>query len=136
MSTGKANTTHYNWHLFGDQVKNKTQRGMAILISKSFSADVLRISEITENITILHLKEGDDNVQKINIYMPGDQRGPEEFNKLVIHILTQKKNIHTIVLGDVNAHIGHKDLTLSDRQLIGTNLFHENYNESRAELKN
>lgn len=115
LHSGKANTTHYNWHLSGEVENNKTQRGTAVLISKFLEPHMFRISEINESITTLQYKVNEDQIQLIIVYMPDDKRGPEEFNKLVIHMLTQKRQVNTLILGDFNAHIGYKDITAGDK---------------------
>lgn len=41
-----------------------------------------------------------------------------------------------MVVGDFNAHIGIKDITGGDFQLIGQNLLHERNNTNGTDLKN
>lgn len=106
------------------------------MISNTLSSSIFHISEISEHIVALYWIANAERVQLVNEYIPGDQRGPEEFNKLAIHLLTQKPNTHTLVMGDFNAHVGIKDLTADYSKLIGKNLFHDLDNENGVELKN
>lgn len=136
LTPGTANTDNFNWHLFGDNSQNSTHRGIAILISKSFPSSLFKIKKVSENIAACHFDVKGETIQIINVYIPGDKRGATEFNNLGAHLITQKTNNNTIIMGDFNAHVGTKDITASDTDLIGKNLFHDKNNDNGTDLKN
>lgn len=111
-------------------------RGIAILISKCLSSSLFQTSKVSENIAGCHIKTGKHSIYFINVYMPGDKRSANEFDKFGTYLTILLLLLFTIVVGDFNAHVGIKDLTPGDAKLIGKNLFHEKNNDNGTDLKN
>lgn len=76
----------------------------------------------------------DSLITFINVHIPNVRSHPAEFQQL-LKFTSARFASRLVIAVDFNAHIGRSDLTHSDKQYIGENLYHEYCNENGLDLK-
>lgn len=129
-----CDTKNYKWILGKCNDQMRTSRRNAFLVHVTYKQHVQKIHRVSPNILALEIVNANATVLLINVHLPQVTASTPDFDELR-SFLTSKPNFPTILVGDLNAHLGSSDLTDKDKWYIGPNLYHSLYNTNGEELK-
>lgn len=135
LAPGDYDSANYRWYLGHNDDKVIQYRGLVLLFHVSFPGLLIRVIPVTHNIVACEVHLQGELILFVNVHIPGDRHGLSEFQQLSC-FLTKMSSHHIVVLGDFNAHIGKRDITVSDKRFVGPNLFHDVSNDNGEELIN
>ena len=134
MPAGEANTTHYHWHLEGTHSAG-AGRGLAFLIHHSATRLTIHSVEFPgANVGVLTATYCGLRLTFINTHVPSDRRQQATTRRLTAAVMHAPSTSFTILLGDLNGHLGQDAIRPSDVEYVGTSLFHDDTNPAGLAL--